>query len=141
MTVPGCHRHRCRRQAGRWTDAGEIVTGWLTRLTITLAVLGVLAYDGIAYGVSAIDIRDAAADGARAAADDFAIFRDVERAYESATAAAGEESTIPPETFTIDNAGTVSLVARRSVDTLVLRFLPRSGEWLTVEATAAAAAR
>ncbi len=141
MRSPACSGTTRQRVPVHRRDLGEIVTGWLLRLTLTLAVLGVLAFDGIAYGVATITVHDAAAAGARAAADDYLTFRDVERAHGMAVAEVGEGAAIPRETFTVDETGTVSLTARRSARCLVLRFLPQSESWLAVEATASAAPR
>lgn len=135
MTGPRRDSHDRRRSR----EAGEIILGWLTRLTIVLTAVGVLAYDGIAYGVAAIRVHDVAATSARVAATDYSTFRDFESAYGAAGIAASTSqpgAVVPREGFDVDRDGVVTLDVRLTTDTLVLRFIPRSGAWLTVRASA-----
>lgn len=124
-------------------DAGEIVTGWITRLVVGFAVAGVLAYDGLALGVANLTVTDTAAAAVRAASNEHAMTRNAQASYEQAVVTATEDDVtneVPVDTFSVAPDGTVRLTVRREVPTLVLHHIPRSESWLVAEAAAARSA-
>lgn len=124
-------------------DSGEIVTGWLTRLAVGLAVVGVLAYDGLSLGVANLTVTDTAAAAVRAASNEQAMTHSAQAAYERAVTTATEDhltNEVPVEGFSVAGDETVRLTVRRDVPTLVLHHIPRSEGWLVAEATAVRAA-
>ena len=65
-------------------DTGDIVVGWLVRLVASLAVVGVLLFDGISLGVAPLEVMDQAADASRVASGEVASGRSAQDAYDAA---------------------------------------------------------
>lgn len=102
-------------------DRGDIVLGWLTRLTVTLAVLGVLLFDGVSLVAARFQAADAAGLAARAAAEEYRASRDVQRAYDAAYAEVADEGdSVGTTDFAVAADGTVSLTVTRVASTLVV---------------------
>jgi hypothetical protein len=123
----------------RGGDRGDIVIGWLVRLVVALAVVGVLAFDGLSLLVARLAVTDSAATAAREAGQDLTTGGTPQGAYLTAVEAVVEDNTfneVPAEAFLVGPAGEVTLTVLRKTPTLVLRHVPRSESWLTVSATA-----
>ena len=117
-------------------DRGDIVLGWLTRLTVTIAVLGVLAFDGVSLVKARFSAEDSAQTAARAAAEVFRDTHDVQKAYDAAYAVAVEHgATVDAPTFRPATDGSVTLTLRETAPTLVLRRVPPARGWADVAAT------
>lgn len=124
------------------SDPGAIVLGWLTRLTVVLGLLGVLAFDVISLVVTEFGVTDDAAAAARAAAGAYARTSDVDRAYEAAldaARAADANDTIAAGSFLVDQKGTVTLTVEREAVTIVARYIPGIRDQLVMRADGQAA--
>lgn len=117
-------------------DRGDIVLGWLTRLTVGMAVLGLIGFDAIALGMGRFAVEDTAQQAARAAVQSYAASSDIQRAYEAALAEAdGVEETIAPTGFSVAPDGAVTLTVDRTSPTLVIEKVPQIRSWATSSAT------
>lgn len=119
-------------------DSGDIVVGWLVKLVASLAVVGVLAFDGISLGVAHLEVMDQAADASRVASSTLTGGGTDQAAYDAAwqeVAAGSSTVQLPVETFVTAPDGTATVTVQRTVPTLVLHRVPRSTSWLTVRAT------
>jgi hypothetical protein len=115
------------------SDRGSIVVGWLTRLVILFAVLGVVAFDGFTLMVSNFGAADDAGVAASAAADSFKATNDVQAAYGAAVSAvAGKGDTVETKTFTIDQGGKVTLTIDRAPTTLWMHRIGPLKKWTLV---------
>ena len=115
------------------SDRGSIVVGWLTRLVVLFAVLGVVAFDGFTLMVSNFGAADDAGVAASAAADSFKATNDVQAAYGAAVSAvAGKGDTIETKTFKIDQGGKVTLVVDRTPTTLWMHRIGALKKWTLV---------
>jgi hypothetical protein len=123
-------------------DRGDIVLGWLTKIVLTLALLGVVLFDGVALGAGRVQAQDRATIAARAAATSFAQDRDVQRAYDAAlgTLEGSVVDTIDPTTFTVGREGDVTLVLVHRSTTLVVEKVGPLRDWATSSATGTARA-
>ncbi len=134
---------RPRREAGLTErgdrrDRGDIVLGWLVRVTVGLAVLGLAVFDGLSIGSSRLAVQDTGVSAARVAARAWDEGHDVQRAYAAATAAAREDdphNEVPPASFRITADGGISLLVRREAPTVVVHRVPWTAGWSRVEAT------
>lgn len=128
---------RCR-QAGPG-DRGDIVLGWLTRITVVLALLGVLGFDLISLGTGRLRAEDDAQGAARAAVTSFKADSDLQRAYEAALAHVVSDgsvgSTIAPESFSVTPDGAVTLTLKHTAATLVVEKIAPLRSWATASAT------
>ena len=112
------------------SDSGSIVVGWLGRLVVLFAVLGLLAYDGFTVMVSSFAAADDAGVAASAAADTYKAKGDVQLAYNSAVqAVAGKGDTIETKTFQIDQVGKVTLTIDRTPTTLWMHRIGPLKKW------------
>ena len=124
-------------------DRGDIVLGWLTKLVVVLAVLGVVAFDLVALGVGRLQAEDRAAAAARAAVSSWSSSKDVQAAYEAALARVAEdggalEDTIDPGSFRVDPDGAVTLTLRHTATTLVVEKVGPARPWATSSVTTTA---
>lgn len=122
-------------------DRGDIVLGWLTRVTLALTLLGVVAYDGISVGVARLSVEDTASAASRAAGAEWRTSRDVQRAYDAAVTHALEEdphSFLPVDTFRVEADGSVRLSVERTAQTLVLRHIGPLAHWAHVRTVGSA---
>lgn len=121
-------------------DRGDIVLGWLTKLTVTLAVLGVLLFDGVSLATGTFQADDHAQRAARAAAQDFQQSKDLQKAYDAAVAEVlADGDTIDAPTFRIDGDGGVTLQLTREVPTLVMEKIPPLRRYTTLSRTVSVA--
>jgi len=83
-------------------DSGSIVLGWLTKLAASLAILGLLAFDGFSLVRADFTAADHANTAASAAADVYKQTHDIQKAYDAAAALAKlDGETIDPKSFTV----------------------------------------
>jgi hypothetical protein len=109
------------------SDRGDVVLGWLSRVVVILAIVGVLGYDGVTIGLANGRANDQAHDAALAAAADYYVHHNVQTAYQVAvetatTADSGD--VIAASTFSVSSAGAVSLRLTHSIHTVVAHYLP-----------------
>lgn len=110
-------------------DRGDIVLGWLTKLVVVLGVLGLVAFDAIAVAQGRFQAADRAATAASAAADEYKASRDVQRAYNAASATVTGDDTIEGSTFQVAQDGTVTLRLRHVATTLILSRIGPLKNW------------
>jgi hypothetical protein len=101
-----------------------VVIGWLTRIAVVLALLGVVGYDGISIAASRVGAPDDADSAAQAAATSWQQSHNFTTA--EAQAAAGLTSTekLVPHSLTIAPNGAVTLKIRRTVTTIAASHIP-----------------
>lgn len=124
-------------------DEGGIVVGWLVRLLVLLAVVGVVGFDLISVGVLRATAPDQAGSAARVASSSWRADGDVQRAYDAAlrdARASDPGNEIETATFRVDPDATVHLVLRRTSDTVLLTRVDALAEWAEVRADASARA-
>lgn len=115
------------------TDQGSIVAGWLAKLVVFLAIAGFLAYDVVAVGVANVRAANDATTAASAAADVFKTTKDVQKAYDAASALVqGNGETVETKTFTIDKSGAVTLTVDKEPHSLWMRHLGPTRKWTHV---------
>jgi hypothetical protein len=110
---------------GVMRDSGSIVIGWLTRLAATVAVFGLLAYDGIALATADFSASDHANAAASLAADTYKTTHDAQAAYNAAVASVAKDNeTIEAKTFTVrPTDGHVTLTLHREAVTLWMHYI------------------
>ncbi len=101
-----------------------MVIGWLTRLTVTLAVVGVLLFDGAALVIGRVSTADNADLAAQAAADAWSTTHSMKASLLAAQTAAGGDELVP-DSLRIAPDGSTAVAVHRSLSTLVVRHVPR----------------
>lgn len=116
-------------------DRGGIVLGWLTKLTVALALVGIVLFDAISVGSTAATVSDSASYAAHEASATWDQTKDLQQTYATAAAAAAEqnpENVVSTKDFTVDPDGTVHLFVSRTADTLILFRWDRTAKWAQV---------
>jgi hypothetical protein len=120
-------------------DNGSIVIGWLTKLMVATAIIGLALFDTLSIGAAKLGASDDANTAAEAASADFRTSHDVQSAYKTALATLPSDSeTIPPRQFVVQPDGTVDLVLHRTTTTLVVHRIGalKKYAFITVHAVA-----
>lgn len=121
------------------SDRGDIVLGWLTRVTVVLAIAGVALFDAISVGSTKASVADDGSYAAREASATWDETKDIQATYETAVRVAEEENAenkVLTKGFTVDQDGTVHLVVSRTAQTLVLYRWGKTAGWAKVSAHA-----
>jgi len=117
-------------------DRGDIVLGWLTKLTVALAVVGLVGFDAVALGATRFQAEDHAQTAARAAVASWSADKDLQKAYDAALAeVAADGDTLDAEAFSVAPDGAVTLRLRREVPTLLIEKVPQLHSWTEVTRT------
>ncbi|MCW2599308.1 MAG: hypothetical protein JWM02_1137 [Frankiales bacterium] len=103
-------------------DSGSIVLGWLTKLAATLALFGLLAFDGLSLVRASFTASDHANSVASAAVEVYKQTHDLQKAYNAAVdLATPEGETVDAKTFTVRASdGHLLLTLHREAQTLWL---------------------
>lgn len=120
-------------------DRGDIVLGWLTRITVILALVGVVLFDAISLASTKANVSDQGAYAAREASSAWDESHDLQASYDAAVVAATEQdpqNVVGTKDFRIDADGTVHLSVSRDAPTLVLSRWDRTAKWAHVESRA-----
>ena len=105
-------------------DRGSIVIGWLTKLIVVLAVVGVMLFDGLSVTAARVGAADDANQAAQAAGFEWRNTHDVQQAYQAALDSLPSDSeSIPPKSFVIDTTGAVRLVVHRLTRTMLVQHI------------------
>jgi hypothetical protein len=108
------------------TDRGAVRVGYVTKLAVVLAIIGVFGYDGVSIFAVHITTSSDAANAADAASANWQQTHNVTLAYDAAStlAAAHHERVLTcASCFTIAPDNTVHVELRRSAHTLVFSRL------------------
>ena len=120
-------------------DRGDIVLGWLTKVVVTLAVLGVVGFDLVSLGAARFQAEDHAQTAVRAASEAYRTPNDLQAAYDAAYAEVAEHGdTIDPQTFSVAADGRVTLTLRRTAPTMLVEKIGPLRPWAEVERTVSA---
>jgi hypothetical protein len=122
----------------RFRDAerGDVLLGWLTKLVVGLAVVGISGFDAISIGaahVSATDDADSAAEAANSAWVDARGTATIQSLYDAAEADAEQHGdTIPPTSFTVAQNGDITLSLIHHATTIFVRHIGPLRHYTTV---------
>jgi hypothetical protein len=104
------------------TDRGAVRVGYVTKLAVALAIIGVFGYDGVSILAVHVTTSTDASNAADAASANWQQTHDVLLAYQAASTkvAAHDEKVLTCRTcFSIQPDNTVHLELRRSAHTLL----------------------
>jgi hypothetical protein len=130
------------RQRVASEDRGDIIGSWLVKVTLTLAVAGVVLFDAISIGVASVSLQDTAQAAAREAVDATEDVRDPAVAYTAAHDHAVEQNPlnqVDPASVRIGEDGSVTVSVERTAPTLVVQRVGWIAGWAERDATRTAA--
>ena len=116
-------------------DLGGIVTGWLTRIVVIGAVLGLAGFDGLSLITTRLDLIDQGKQAARAGSVTWRSTPDIQTAYDAAARDAAEsnpQNVVRPDSFVVARDDTVSLRIDREATTLLLHRIKPLKQWTVV---------
>jgi hypothetical protein len=102
-------------------ERGDVITSWLLRLVVTMAVLGLLTYEALAIVVTGVALDDSAREVARAARDEYRGARSLDRATTIAGAVAGTHGA--QVTSVTEDGDALVIDLQKSAPTLVVHHL------------------
>jgi hypothetical protein len=118
------------------SDTGSIVLGWLVRIALVLSILGVTAFDAIAVASAHLSATDDANSAASAAASAYKNTHNVTSAFSAATdAITSPNETLVANSLRIAPDGSVTIVLRRTITTLVLHDIGPLKKYTVVTVT------
>lgn len=127
---------RLRPEAPSASDRGDIIMSWLTKLVVALSLAGLVLFDAISIGTTAVTLTDQGSYAAREASETWKTSHNLQLAYNAAVAAAQEqnaENEVATATFRVDKDDTVHLTVGREAPTLVLFRWGRTAKWAQLE--------
>lgn len=114
-------------------DSGGIVVGWLTKLVVILAVLGIAGFDGLSVVSAHFSGSDDANTAASAAAEDWRFHKNIQTAFDAAQQAITDPSEkLLTKGFVVDSDGTVHLQLQKKINTLVMKSIPGLKKYVVV---------
>lgn len=120
-------------------DRGDVILGWLTKLTVSLAVVGLLGFDAISLTAAQFQAEDHAQTAARAAVESYRTDKNVQKAYDAALAeVVADGDTLDTDAFTAAPDGSITLRLRKEVPTLVVEKIGPLRHFATVLSTVTA---
>jgi hypothetical protein len=121
------------RAAGNPQDAGGIVLGWMTKLAVVSALVGVVGFDGISVGLAHLNTQDDADSAVQAASQSYLQSHNVQAAYDAAVKAVKPTEEVGTSDFTIAPDGTTTLSLTNTAHTLLLYRSKSTGKWAAVK--------
>lgn len=123
----------------RQGDAGDIITGWLLQLLVTMAVLGFVGYEVLSVGITAVTLEDTAREVAVVGRDAYRGDQDLAVATRAARQAA-DDRAIGLESLSVDGDDVV-VVVEKQARTLVAHRIGFLSDVTSLSATGRAAWR
>jgi hypothetical protein len=118
-------------------DGGSIVIGWLTRIVIVAAIVGVVGYDAVAIAEAKVHASDEADQIAQDAHDTWAATANVNKAYVTAQdeAATNGDSIVPGGFTIVPKTGLVTVTVQHTATTLLVKHFSFSKHWAVMTGT------
>lgn len=122
-------------------EHGGIVMGWLVKIVLAGALVGVVGFDAAALLSARFGLIDQGETAARAASESWQGLRNIQVAYDAAAATAAQANagnTVDAATFAVSPDGTVRLQITRQVTTLLLHRVSALRRYTVLHETVAA---
>ena len=117
------------------SERGGIVTGWLVKLVLSLAVFGLVAFEAGAIVVAKVTIESIAGDVLAEAREVYGPAEDAEQAEKAARAVA-EQNDAVLERFEITENGTAIVVTvSKKAKTLLIHRIGFTKDWAVATST------
>lgn len=124
---------------GMASDRGEIISGWLIKISVVLIVVAVVGFDAISSGVLRMQVKDAAINSAKAGVNETsAALPTPQTAYNSASSKLAEthpEFTLDPASVIVGADGSVTVTVSGHANTLVAGRIKQLDKWTNYTST------
>jgi len=119
----------------RAPDSGGIVLGWLTRLTLVMVLLAILAFELISIVITRVGIEDIGVSAAQQALDEYAANHNADAAFQIASAEAESQgATVAKKSFEISDES-VTFKLEKVAPSLLLFRTDKTASWTEVSTT------
>lgn len=116
-------------------DTGSIVFGWLGRLTLTLALIGIIGFEVLSIAVTQVSVADAGTTAADRALTVYSETHDINAAYLSADQyLASQGVTLVKKSFEVSDES-VTFDVKKTAPTLLLYRWDRVAGYAEVSTT------
>ncbi len=109
-----------------------MITGWLTRVTVMLAVIAVIAFDGVSVVAAHLRASDDAQTAALAAADAYHQQGTIDAAKAAAKQNLSKGESLVPGSLRVARDGEVDLTIHKTARSLVLHLFSATKSWAIV---------
>jgi hypothetical protein len=118
------------------SERGDIVLGWLVKLIVSLAIVGVVAFEGGAVVVAHVGADSAANDASGEAAIAYSHQHDADTAKEAAEESARMNGAVVVGFEIAPGDTAVIVTVEKKAHTIILQRLGATRSWSTARATA-----
>ncbi len=115
-------------------EGGGIVTGWLLKLIVSIAILGLVVFEAGAIILAHVNADAAATEVAGAAATSVASGGNAKAAEQAARAEAAAQHVTLVEFSLADDHKTVTVIVEKTAKTLLVHRLSWTKSWTVVHA-------
>jgi hypothetical protein len=106
-------------------DGGGMVVGWMTKIALAIALIGVIGFDSIALAQGHLQADDAAGQAADQAATVWSATHNYQQALIAARGiAAQDDMLIAQRDFVVHPDGSVTVTIHTRIHTTVLQYVP-----------------
>ena len=117
------------------SERGGIITGWLLKLVISLAIFGLVAFEAGAIVVAKVTIEDIAGDAVAAAAQEYSSSKNQDEAEKAARDVAESKGAVL-EAFSVVEAGKAVVVTlSKPAKTLFVHRIGVTDGWAVARST------
>jgi hypothetical protein len=134
----GSRRRRGASAGADLGDRGDIVVGWLTKIVVLSALVGLVGFDAVSVAVSRVSVVDDANSAVQAASLMWqSSHHNIVESYQAAQGALpdGVDEEVDVKGFSIQPDGTVQLTVHKTSKTLLLHHIHRFAHLAVVQAT------
>lgn len=117
------------------SERGGIITGWLLKLVLSLAVFGLVAFEAGAIVVAKVTIEDIAGDAVAAAAHEYGITKNQDKAETAAREVAEAKGAILEAFSVVEDGKAVVVTVSKPAKTLVLQRIGFAKDWAVTAST------
>ena len=117
------------------SERGGIITGWLLKLVISLAIFGVVAFEAGAIVVAKVTIEDIAGDAVAAAAQEYRTTHNADEAEQAAREVAQAKGAVLQAFSVVENGNAVVVTVSKPAKTLFIHRIGVTKSWAVASST------
>lgn len=117
------------------SERGGIITGWLLKLVISLAIFGLVAFEAGAILVAKVSIEDIAGDAVAAAAQEYGASKNQDEAEKAARDVAESKGAVLEAFSVVENGKAVVVTLSKPAKTLFVHRIGVTEGWAVARST------
>lgn len=117
------------------SERGGIITGWLLKLVLSIAIFGLVAFEAGAIVVAKVTIEDIAGDAVAAAAQEYSSASDANAAEKAAREIAEAKGAVLEAFSVVENGKAVVVTVSKPAKTLFLHRIGATSGWAVASST------